>query len=470
MNAGLETPLLPSHSLSANSAPGPGGAGFSYENDFGVFDPAASGCTDGAAAEGVRHASVRRGGVYPVLTALLIVLPLAMSGADEGIWHSKTQEGNRLLAAGRYAEAESSYREALRAAGQFGSKSPRLAHSLNNVAAACHELGRQDEALKLFERALGLWESYGPEESRNRAVARANLAVEYWAAGRYAEAQAMNQKALRELNPQSVEAGFVHINLAELFRDRGQLEEAEASARRALDVLRGVSGEWHGNTATVLHTLATVHRAAGRNAEAEELLERVVAVREKTLGPEHPLVAAALSNLAEVRNTQQRYAEAESVSRRALAIWEKTLGPEHRSVATGLNGLAQSLRLLKRYEEAETLYHRTIEVAEKTLGTAHPETARFYANFGHLYLERGRYAGAAKLYERALRIIAPTARPNHPHVETITRFLALAYRGQGRIRESERLMEGFSLRGESGEAKRGSAALTAGGRRGDAHQ
>jgi tetratricopeptide (TPR) repeat protein len=400
----------------------------------------------------------------------ILAFALAMSGADTGIWHSKTQEGNRLFAAGRYAEAESSYREALAAAGQFGSKSPRLAHSLNNVAAACHELGRQDEAVRLFERALGLWESYGSEESRNKAVARANLAVLYRTTGKYAEAQALNQKALSELNPQSAEAGLTHINLAELFRDRGRLKEAEASARRALEVLRSASGEWHSNTATALHTLAAVHRAAGRNAEAEELLERVVEVREKTLGPEHPLVAAAWSNLAEVRNAQQRYAEAEPAGRRALAIWEKTLGPGHRSIATGLNGLAQVLRLLKRYEEAEALYHRSIQVAEKTLGTTHADTAKFYTNLGHLYLERGRHAGAARLYERALRIVSTTALPNDPQVETITHFLALAYRGQGRIRESERLMEPFSLRGESGEARRGSVALTAAGRRGDAHQ
>jgi hypothetical protein len=71
VNAGFETPLLPNNSQTANSLPGWTGTDFSYEYNFGVFNPAGSVWMGGAAAEGFQHAYAVAGGIFQVLPALL---------------------------------------------------------------------------------------------------------------------------------------------------------------------------------------------------------------------------------------------------------------------------------------------------------------------------------------------------------------------------------------------------------------
>ena len=65
---------------------------------------------------------------------------------------------------GKYAEAEKQLLTALQEAENFGPEDPRLAASLNNLAALYQAQGRSAEAEKLFKRALAIVEkALGPE-------------------------------------------------------------------------------------------------------------------------------------------------------------------------------------------------------------------------------------------------------------------------------------------------------------------
>ena len=112
---------------------------------------------------------------------------------------------------------------------------------------------------------------------------------------------------------------------------QGRYAEAEAPARRALDLAERQFGSNHQNTALMANNLAVLYTTQGRYAESEPLHKRALAILEKSKGPEHADVGQTLNNLAALYRTQGRLAEAEPLYKRALAIREKALGPGTRT-------------------------------------------------------------------------------------------------------------------------------------------
>src|SRR5262245_41792415 len=92
----------------------------------------------------------------------LLVTALALTSwpglaAQETPWEKATKAGDQLTMQGRYLEAEKSYLEALAEAEKSGVQDPRLANSLNNLAALYRNQGRYTETLRLLQTALGIW-------------------------------------------------------------------------------------------------------------------------------------------------------------------------------------------------------------------------------------------------------------------------------------------------------------------------
>lgn len=171
-------------------------------------------------------------------------------------------------------------------------------------------------------------------------------------------------------------------NLADLYRDQGEVHKAEEALEKALKIAERTSGPESDEIALLLNDLASLHKSDARYAEAEPLYKRALAINEKAVGAEHPHTAACLNNLAELYRIQGRYTEAESLFVRALAIDEKSLGPGHQLTAASLNNLALLYDMQGRYAEAEPLYERVLAIAEKVLGLEHPNTAMGLSNLG----------------------------------------------------------------------------------------
>ncbi len=125
------------------------------------------------------------------------------------------QKGVAAYTQGRRQEAESCYREALRA-------DPGKPEVLNNLGVLRLEEKRYEEARDLFRRAL--------ERAPRYARARLNLAGAQWALG---ERDGAVEEALRasELDPGDVAA---HLTLASFYLALGKKVEARAEAQRVL--------------------------------------------------------------------------------------------------------------------------------------------------------------------------------------------------------------------------------------------
>lgn len=152
---------------------------------------------------------------------------------------------NRLFVAKRYAEAVPAFRRLL-------AGSPRMVDAWENLARSLQQLGRLDEALDAYERALDL--SGGVS---HLAVATGTLLLQM---GRTDEAQAHAQLALKG------SPALAHSLLAQIAIARNRPEDAEKAARAALAA--------PGPRIAPLITLAQVLQKQGKLDEALQTVDQ----------------------------------------------------------------------------------------------------------------------------------------------------------------------------------------------------
>ncbi len=152
-------------------------------------------------------------------------------------WQSYMAAGGKAYQQSNYPEAEKQWAAAVKEAEGFGPQDPRLATSLNNLAALYHDQGRYAEAEPLYKRSQAIWEkTLGPDHP-DVAPSLNNLALLYYNQGRYAEAEPLNKRALaiveKALGPDHPHVATNLMNYAALLRKTGRSAQAAKMEARA---------------------------------------------------------------------------------------------------------------------------------------------------------------------------------------------------------------------------------------------
>src|SRR5262249_20617580 len=189
---------------------------------------------------------------------------------------------------GRYKEAESPLRRALEILEKTTPDGPVVADFLDNLGFLYQLLDRDDEAGRLFERALTI---------RRR---------------RYGEAHPATAQSLR--------------NLADKFKRAGDLETAREYYEKSLRIFEKTEGrQYRHKVAISLNSLAELYLAGGRSADALPLLERCLKLQRanhRADDPEVP-VGLVLSNIALAHAYQADWPQAVAAMDEALRIYNR---------------------------------------------------------------------------------------------------------------------------------------------------
>src|SRR6202048_4694993 len=94
---------------------------------------------------------------------------------------------------------------------------------------------------------------------------------------------------------QADEASELNEKVIEFYK-AGRYADAIPIAQRALAIREKALGRDHPDVATALSWLAVLYNSQGRYADAEPLYKRSLAIREQALGRAHPDVARSLNN------------------------------------------------------------------------------------------------------------------------------------------------------------------------------
>lgn len=327
--------------------------------------------------------------------------------------------GDYLRGRAQYEQAERLYQRALGIFEQvWGPEHPETATSLNSLAILSYTQGKYGQAEALYQQALHIREQVFGSEHPEVATSLNGLAVLYRDQGKYEQAEPLYQRALH-IREQSL--GLEHpkvfrplTNLGVLYMTQGKYGQAETYFKRALHIGEKAFGPEHPDTASLRNNLATLYAEQGKYEQAEPLFQQTLHIGEQTLGLEHPNVAYMLANLAELYTSQEKYEQAEPLYQQALCIQEKVLGPAHPQVAVSLNGLADLYTQQGKNDQAGPLYERTLRIREQHLGPDHPDTAQTLHDLASFQQKQGNLREAISLAERALKIRSQSLNDAHP--------------------------------------------------------
>jgi len=263
------------------------------------------------------------------------------------------QQAARLHAAGRLAEAEPLYRQAL-------NRSPDNFDALHLYGVLLSQTQRFDEAEKLLRRAVYL--------RPNVATAQSNLGNMLRDRNRPGEALPYLRRAV-EADPKMAAA---HQNLGAVLNALGESDEAEQSFRRALEL--------QPDFPEALNSLGNALRLAEKLEESEKCYRRAIARR--------PNYSEAHTGLGATLNALHRNEESVASCRRAVEL--RGDYPEAR------NNLALALLSQKAYQEAEVEVRTALR-----LRSGYVDAQR---NLGAVLSGMRRYDEALLEYKRALEM------------------------------------------------------------------
>ncbi|WP_179141897.1 tetratricopeptide repeat protein [Salibaculum halophilum] len=220
----------------------------------------------------------------------------------------------------------------------------QLAEALNGHALTINAQGRYAEAETLYRQAMKITSATIGEEHPAYATCLNNLATVLQAQGRYSEAEGHYRQAL-EIDRATLGEGHpnyaIHLaNLGGAAEDQGRVEDAEELYRQAMEIDLATVGEAHPAYATGLNNLAGAVLAQGRVEEAEGLVRQALQIGRETLGEEHPSYAIRLGNLGRLLVQTERVAAGRGMLEQALAIFRATLPEDHPSITDAERRLA----------------------------------------------------------------------------------------------------------------------------------
>lgn len=236
------------------------------------------------------------------------------------------ESSNAAYSRGDLTSAETLITRAIDLARQQGDMSA-LASAYSNRGTVLAGMGKLDEALSAYDRAISLFETLG-HGNRSKAVTLNQLAQVYSASGRPEAAVQLYRNALSifEMLGEPASEAVTMSNLASAYAALGRYDEAEAFYRKAISIQDSL-GDWR--SAKTLNNLGSVYFALHDLGKAQNAFQESVSKMTQVLGENHPDALRAKVNLAQILAANGKDAEARSMFQAALTALRATLGSNH---------------------------------------------------------------------------------------------------------------------------------------------
>jgi len=190
--------------------------------------------------------------------------------------------------------------------------------------------------------------------------------------------------------------------LADLQLDRGEYQEAEATAREVIRMETARAKPDSARLASCWRKAAVALEKSNHPAEAIEALKQSASHAEKAFGAEHSETAAHLHELGMLQRRHGHHGAAQNSLRRALQIHRTAGGVDSHEATQALYNLAASLEEAGNLHEAATEYERLLALRDRQVGSKREETAEAQVRLAALHLRTNRISSARELLLHAM--------------------------------------------------------------------
>ncbi|MEM7349877.1 MAG: serine/threonine-protein kinase [Acidobacteriota bacterium] len=313
---------------------------------------------------------------------------------------------------------------------------PELRSELLATLGRIHlKLGHTEEAWKLTEESLKLWQQQNPHDLSGLAARHNNLgaiANRFGDFGR-AEEHLREAVALREqLGEESPDFVDNLHNLASILSERGTYDEAESLYRRVIDIREGSLGRDAPSMADSLMGLGSLLHTRGDFDIAEPLVSEALEIRRQAYGDQDTRVARVIDLLGSVRFGLGDLRAAEAHYREAIEIQQKRLSPEHYRLAWSERNLASLMLVRGNLEASRTLLTRARTNLAIALPEGHWRIVATDSIFGALLTAEGKYTEAESLLLESHHQLRELRGEQAIHTRDAQRWIVDLYKAWGR--------------------------------------
>ncbi|KAF2480901.1 tetratricopeptide repeat domain-containing protein [Neohortaea acidophila] len=295
------------------------------------------------------------------------------------------------------------------------------------LAGTLLQLGEGDEASKLQESviqscigALGL-------EHRDTLAAKLSLSETRFNQGQFSDARNLQQEVVdgfqRILGAEHEETlnamDYLGRTVKFFFRDEDR-RQARQLHLAAIAGFRKIYGDDNNKTLTAYENLGALAAWSGERTELEEAnvtMERVLDIRRTKLGKEHGYTLMAMAGLALVKKGLGQLSEAETLIGEAIAIAERNFGAAHYGCLFGRYRLAQIWAAQGRLAEAERQLVQVTDWQKRKLqgrGSNHPDRIAALVELAAVYNALGKHDECERTADEALHALDTISTQEHP--------------------------------------------------------
>jgi TolA-binding protein len=310
---------------------------------------------------------------------------------------------------------------------------------LESIGTAYRRMGLPNKAVPQLEAALRLQKDLQQGDDMRTAANVIELAIAQREAGQIAEsdrhfdeAQKM-MKALGEKDPERSAKLLVEIGRLETLRSHPT--QALESFTAALALMRAAKKPRDPEVGSILSEIANIHTWADDLAAAEAAAREAVEIYRGVVDL-HPDRIKADFILAEILMYQGRVTEAATIFERTLAA-ERILYKSNSKVADTLASLAQVRLAQDDVREAERLVREAIAAHRDSGSTAYAKIGYLQTMLGTILLKRARPEEAEGVLRETLDLFAKGLPADHQYVASAEHYLGEALAANGKLTDAE---------------------------------